>query len=250
MRWAAVFAGICLPLAVHGADHVGSPSPEAVKARLAARYPATHIDAVRESGLPGIYELVMGRQIAYVDGDGRYFLFGHIFDLAANRDITEERLQDVSRVDVSAVGPDQVLEDARLPQGRVVYVFSDPGCVHCRELEQSIAAMAGVSPRTILLPLQSGSRALARDLWCAPDRHAAWQGWMLHQEAPPTASADCAAAADLVIDRNLALATRWGIRGTPGLVAADGRIALGARSAESLRAWLTAGQLSDSEVSR
>ena len=43
-----------------------------------------------------------------------------------------------------------------------------------------------------------------------------------------------------VLDRNLKLASELGLRGTPMLIAGDGRVSEGARSAEALNAWLTA----------
>jgi thiol:disulfide interchange protein DsbC len=48
-------------------------------------------------------------------------------------------------------------------------------------------------------------------------------------------SADCAHP----VDRNVALAERLGVTGTPTLVAADGRVLPGAASAEQISAWLS-----------
>ncbi|MDD5366683.1 MAG: DsbC family protein [Gallionellaceae bacterium] len=244
-----IAALVALSFTCPAAEAPAFPSPDVVRARLLERYPATRIDSVRASGLPGIYELAMGRKIAYVDADGQYFLFGHLFDLAANRDITEERIQDLSRVDVSEIAADQLL-DAGAAQGkRVVYVFSDPACVHCRHLEKTLSTLPGVTVHTVMLPLQEGSMSLAKDIWCAPDRRAAWSAWMLRETTPPRASGQCEAEA--VMKRNIDLASRFGIRATPGLVSADGRVSLGAMNANDLAAWLAAGQPSTaiSEVS-
>ena len=252
IRFLAAAALAALAAAGQAADAPAFPSPDQVKATLATRYPATRIDAVRPSGLPGVYELAMGRKVAYVDASGTYFLFGHIFDLAANRDLTEERIRELARVDVSVIAADQLL-DAGVAQGqgrRVVYVFSDPACIHCRQLEKTLAALPDVAVHTVVLPLQEGSMALARDIWCAADRQAAWSGWMLRGEQPKAAAPSCDAAQ--VMRRNLDLANRYGIRGTPGLVSADGRVSMGAMNARDLAAWLAANQPSTaiSEVSR
>src|ERR1035437_5654286 len=59
--------------------------------RLKKMYPATHFDTVSASPLPGIFEVKMGENVAYVEPSGRYFLFGHLFDLPANKDLTVER---------------------------------------------------------------------------------------------------------------------------------------------------------------
>lgn len=243
-------AGLAALAAVaQAAEAPAFPSPDQVKATLAARYPATRIDAVRASGLPGVYELAMGRKVAYVDATGSYFLFGHLFDLAANRDLTEERIQELAKVDVSSIQPGQVLQ-APDAAGRVLYVFSDPACIHCRHLEKTVTAMRDMDVRTVMLPLQDGSMALARDIWCAPDRHAAWSAWMLRGDRPMAAPESC--DAERVMRRNLELARRFGIHGTPGLVSADGRVSMGAMNARDLAAWLAASESSTviSEVSR
>jgi len=59
------------------------------------------------------------------------------------------------------------------------------------------------------------------------------QALMTRDQPPPTA--DCAHP----VDRNVALAERLGVTGTPTLVAADGRVLPGAASAEQIPAWLS-----------
>jgi thiol:disulfide interchange protein DsbC len=213
-------------------------SPDAMKARMLVLYPATHIDTVMTTEMPGIYEVAMGRNIVYVEQGGKYFLFGHLFDLRANRDLTEERIQALSKVDASLINAAQTLTDPAR-HGKVVYVFSDPQCGYCRQLEKTLAGMPDLDARIVPLPLQRGSMTIAENLLCAPDRLAAWSDWMLKSVAPAKASATCKTEADDVLKRNLALATQYGIRATPGLVAGDGRLSVGAMSAHDLTVWLT-----------
>jgi len=208
-----------------------------VQARLMERYPSTPVDTVRATPIAGLFEVAMGHKIVYVDASGQYFLFGRIFDLPGNRDLTEDRLRDLSRLDVSLIQPDQVLEQGE--GGQVLYVFSDPACAHCKKLEQTLAGMPTLRVRTILLPLQPGSSDLARDIWCAPDRRRAWSDWMLKGARPDRAPETCQAD---VLARNLTLAKRFGIRATPALVSPDGRVSLGALEERALSAWLNPDQ--------
>lgn len=231
MRLIAFLALSVLPLTVLG------DTADDVRARLLERYPSTPVDAVRPTPITGLFEVAMGRKIVYVDATGQYFLFGRIFDLPGNRDLTEDRLRDISRLDVSQIQPDQVLEQGEGSQ--VVYVFSDPACGHCQKLEQTLAAMPTLRVRTILLPLQPGSTDLARDIWCAPGRQGAWSAWMRNGTRPDQAPEACQAS---VLERNLALAKRFGIRATPALVSPDGRVSLGAMEAPALSAWLIPDQ--------
>ncbi len=231
MRLIAFLALSVLPLTVLG------DTAEDVRTRLMERYPSTLVDEVRVTPIAGLFEVAMGRKIVYVDATGQYFLFGRIFDLPGNRDLTEDRLRDISRLDVSLIQPDQILEQGEGSQ--VVYVFSDPACGHCQKLEQTLAAMPTLRVRTILLPLQPGSTDLARDIWCAPGRQGAWSAWMRNGTRPDQAPEACQAS---VLERNLALAKRFGIRATPALVSPDGRVSLGAMEAPALSAWLIPDQ--------
>ena len=237
MRRIAFLALSVLPLTVLG------DTADAVRARLLELYPSTPVDTVRTTPIAGLFEVAMGRKIVYVDATGQYFLFGRIFDLPGNRDLTEERLRDISRLDVSLIQPGQFLEQGEGSQ--VVYVFSDPGCGHCKKLEQTLADLPTLKVRTVLLPLQPGSSDLARDIWCAPDRQHAWSDWMLKGVRPDRAPEDCQAD---VLERNLAMATRFGIRATPALVSPDGRASLGALEAPALSAWLNPDQAAVSNV--
>ena len=54
---------------------------EAMTGRLKEKYPATRIERVDPSEIPALYEVVMGQNVAYTDASGRYFVFGHLFDM-------------------------------------------------------------------------------------------------------------------------------------------------------------------------
>ena len=56
-------------------------SAEALSVRLKEMYPATKIERVQRSEIPSLFEVVMGKNAAYTDATGRYFVFGHLFDM-------------------------------------------------------------------------------------------------------------------------------------------------------------------------
>ena len=93
---AAAMALPCLaqsaaPAAEQSTPAAATPSPEiAMSARLQALYPSTRFGAVNPTPWPGVFEVVMGANIAYVDASGQYFLFGHLYDMKAQRDLTAE----------------------------------------------------------------------------------------------------------------------------------------------------------------
>jgi thiol:disulfide interchange protein DsbC len=208
---------------------------EALAQRLKQLYPNTQFSAVSESALPGLFEVVMGRNIAYTDAAGRYFLFGHLFDMPTQRDLTAERKDQLQRIDFGQLPLQDAIKTVGGNGSRVLAVFSDPDCPYCKRLEPELAKLTDVTVYTFLMPLTQlhpDARAKAVAVWCAKDRVHAWAQLMLHGQT--AASPNCAHP----VDRNIALGERLQINGTPTMVSADGRVLPGAASAEQIEAWL------------
>lgn len=235
-RYTRTLAAIALSLNVATPAFAEPPITTAQLAeRLQARYPATRFGEIAPTPWPGMFEVVLGQQLAYVDASGQYFLFGHLVDMSAQRDLTAERKDRLARIDVSQLPLADALTEVRGNGSRTLVIFSDPDCPYCRKLEADIAPLTDVTIHTFLLPLaslhpQARSKAIAT--WCATDRIGTWRALM--QGKDPFPVAECPHP----IDRNVALADRLGITGTPTLIAHDGRILVGAASREAIDAWL------------
>ena len=204
-------------------------------ATLKRLYPGTAFDTVAASPVPGLSEVVMGTNVAYVDASGRYFLFGRLFDMQHQRDLTAERIEQLSAIDFGALPLEAAIKTVHGTGHRTLAVFSDPDCPHCRALEQTLAALQDVTLYTFLYPVETlhpGARDKAIAVWCAPDRAQAWSNLMTRGVVP--AAASCSHP----IDRIVALGTTLRILGTPTLFAGDGRRTVGAQSAAELDAWL------------
>lgn len=222
---------------------LASPEADLLK-RLRSDYPGTQWDEARPSLITGLFEVVTGRNIVYAEPTGRYLVFGHIWDMPAQADLTAARKLTLAKVTASQLPPEDALVVRRSNQARLrVAIFSDPACGYCRALEKTLNQLPQLEVAVYLAPMQPGARALADAVWCAPDRSSAWLDQMLNGRAPAAGACDTAA-----LDRNLALARSLGIQGTPTLVAEDGRVLPGAASAPEILAWL--GQPSSTEVSR
>ena len=59
-----------------------------VAANIRAALPATDVQAVSESEIPGLYRFQAGGNTLYADATGRYLLVGHIYDLHTAQDVT------------------------------------------------------------------------------------------------------------------------------------------------------------------
>ena len=203
--------------------------------RLQALYPSTRFGAVNPTPWPGVFEVVMGTNLAYVDQSGQYFLFGHLYDMKAQRDLTAEHKDTLSRIDFDSLPLSDAMKEIRGNGARVLAIFSDPDCPYCQQLEADLRDLSNVTIYTFLMPLVSlhpGAHTKAVSVWCAKDSIAAWHATMWRGES--ISPADCPNP----VDRNVTLGERLGINGTPTLVAADGRMLPGAASKDQIEAWL------------
>jgi thiol:disulfide interchange protein DsbC len=213
--------------------------------RLQSLYPSTRISAVHPTTWPGVFEVAMGANLAYVDATGRYFLFGHLYDMRQQRDLTAERKDAMARIDFGSLPLADALTEVRGKGTRTLAIFSDPDCPYCRRLETELRGLDDITIHTFLMPLASlhpGAHAKAVSVWCATDRLATWQALMLRDALPP--QADCPHP----VDRNIALGEQLGINGTPTLIAGDGRVLAGAASREQIESWLSSPSTSAGAV--
>lgn len=211
--------------------------------KLKQRYPATRVDQVLPSPLPGIYEVVMGRNVAFTDADGRYFIFGHLYDMQTQRDLTAERKESLAKVDWSALPLENSIRFISGKGERVLAVFSDPDCPYCKQLEAELAKLDNATIYLFPFPIQSlhpNAVAKSTAIWCAKNRAQAWRDALTGVKVAGRASTkgDC----ENPIAANVALAERLGINGTPTLIASDGRLLPGAAPADRISAWLDTGR--------
>lgn len=203
--------------------------------RLQRMYPNTRISAVRAAEVDGLYEVVMGENVAYTDAQGRYFVFGHLYDMLRQVDLTALRPPEERRVVFPQALLSNAIKNVKGSGARVFAVFSDPDCVFCRRLEAEFEKLNDVTIYTFLHPLEAinpGAKSKAISIWCAPDRVKAWSEAVLAGTAMPLI-----ACANPVND-NLVLGGALGVVGTPTIIGADGRVLQGAVSAAALEAWL------------
>jgi thiol:disulfide interchange protein DsbC len=211
---------------------------DALAARLKDLYPATKVERVQRSEVPALFEVVMGKNAAYTDATGRYFVFGHLFDMKEQRDLTAERVEKMARVAFAELPLTDAIKTVRGKGERVLAVFSDPDCPYCRRLETELDKLDNVTLYTFPYPLE-GLHPEAKEksiaVWCAANRSQAWAELMKSGKAP--SSSNC----DHPIDRNIQLGQRLGIQGTPTLLSADGRTLPGAATKDRIEQWLQEG---------
>lgn len=217
-----------------------SDSGEAgVAERLKTLYPTTRFGSVRPAEVEGLFEVSMGRSIAFTDTSARYFVFGHLFDMKTQTDLTAERLATINRIDFSGLPIADAIVTVRGGGRRRFAVFSDPDCPYCKELERELAKLDDVTIYTFLYPIDAlhpEARLKAQKILCARDRAKAWSEFMARGAVPD--SPECATKIDQLID----LASGLGINATPTLVFPDGALTPGVVPAKEIERRLAGGQ--------
>ena len=213
-----------------------SAQESAIRKTLAERIPQLEkIDEVRTTPMTGLYEVRTGTDVFYTDAKGNFLIQGELIDTKARRNLTEDRIAKLSAVDFSALPLKDAFVTVRDDGKRQLVVFADPNCGYCKRFERDLQKIDNVTVHTFLYPILSPDSAeKSNNVWCAKDRTAAWDDWMLRDKTPASASCDTAA-----LQRNLAFGKKHNITGTPTLILSDGSRVPGAIAAADLEKRLT-----------
>jgi len=179
------------------------------------------IKEIRKTPIKSLYEVQAAGNIYYVDGKGKYLISGHLFRTSTKEDLTAKRLAETNKITWSELP----LEDAIASgprKGLKMAVFTDPDCPYCKQLEERLKNIDGIRVYTFLFPLvqlHPDAYAKAEAIWCSKNQHKALVDTMLKGQALPKAKSGCKTP----IDRNINLARKIGVAGTPTIYAEDGR---------------------------
>jgi thiol:disulfide interchange protein DsbC len=220
----ALLLGVALAVTLVGHAAAAAVGEEhAMLERLKKLYPSGEFTAVSKTPLPGMFQVTMGPQVAYVGKDGRYFVFGRLVDLQNPADPHAARPAAAApRIDIAELPLRDAIIQVNGSGARKLFVFLDPKCPGCDQLDADLSRLPDTTVYTFLAPaLNPDSREAARKQWIVfmPERALETQ----------------------VIDRNLQVAKRLGLTGMPTLIREDGEVVSGAMPLPMLSAWLEAG---------
>jgi thiol:disulfide interchange protein DsbC len=100
------------------------------KKTLAEMIPDVKILDVQQSAVKGLWEIGIesgGRKgIVYLDYSGKHLLAGNLYSIQAKRNLTQEHLQEINKVDVSQIPLNDALVMGEKNAKHKVIVFDDP----------------------------------------------------------------------------------------------------------------------------
>jgi thiol:disulfide interchange protein DsbC len=207
----------------------------AIRKNLPERIPQLgKIDEVSKTPMSGLYEVRVGNELYYTDAEGNFLLDGTLIDTRVRRNLTEERQEKLLAIDFAALPVKDAFTIVRGDGKRRIAIFEDPNCGYCKRFERDLQKVDNVTIYMFLYPiLGQDSVTKSRNHWCAKDRAAAWQDWMLRGQAAPAGACDTGALA-----RNVEFGRKYKITGTPTMLLADGKRVPGAIDAQQVEKYL------------
>lgn len=212
----------------------------AIRKNIAERLPEfPKIDEVSKTPIPGLYEVRVGTDLFYTDENGHHIIIeGQIVDTKTRDNLTEKRVSKLTAIDFATLPLKDAIVWKQGTGARKLVVFADPNCGYCKKFERDLRGVKDVTVYTFLLPILGGdSPAKSRDIWCAKDNTKAWRDWMVENTPPARVMGQCEASA---IERNINLAKKHRVTGTPALVFEDGKRVPGALPADQVEKHLSA----------
>lgn len=105
-------------------------SKEQAKKTLTEMVPDIKVLNIRASAIKGLWEIAIESEgkkgIVYLDYPGKYLMSGNLFSIQTKTNLTQESLQDVSKVELSKIPLKDALVMGDKNAKYKVIVFSDP----------------------------------------------------------------------------------------------------------------------------
>jgi thiol:disulfide interchange protein DsbC len=204
----------------------------AIRQAMTKSMPSVKVDSVKPAVVKGLFEVVVGANIYYVSEDGKYLLQGRLVDVAARKDLTEEKLNVTRKLSIEKMGQANMIVFKPKITKYTVTIFTDIDCGYCRKLHSEIDQYLaqGITIQYLFFPRAgkgSDSYNKAVSVWCAEDRNAALTAAKKDQKLPEK-------TCDNPIDKHMQLAAEFDVKGTPMIISENGNVYPGYLPAKQL----------------
>jgi thiol:disulfide interchange protein DsbC len=204
----------------------------AIRQAMTKSMPSVKIGSVKPAVVKGLFEVVVGANIYYVSEDGKYLFQGRLVDVAARKDLTEEKLNGTRKLAIEKIGQANMIVFKPKISKYTVTIFTDIDCGYCRKLHSEIDQYLaqGITIQYLFFPRAgkgSDSYNKAVSVWCAEDRNAALTAAKKDQKLPEK-------TCDNPVDEHMQLASDFDVKGTPMIISENGNVYPGYLPAKQL----------------
>jgi thiol:disulfide interchange protein DsbC len=191
-----------------------------IRAVIAKKFPEMKVDEVRPSPMTGIYEVIMGGEVAYISGDGRFLIAGDMYDVDSRTNLSENGRQKSRVAAIAKLDEKDMIVFKPAKVKYTITVFTDVECGYCRKLHSEIAQLndRGVQVRYLAYPRAGPGTddwAKMEAVWCSIDRKKAITEAKAGKAVKAT---QCATP----VAKQFKLGEQLGVRGTPAIFTDSG----------------------------
>jgi len=203
--------------------------------------PDIKILEIRASAVDGLWEVGVEsgakKAIVYIDSSKKYMIQGAIIDLKAKANLTQERFNEINKVDISLIPLDDAIVMGEKGASNRVIIFTDPDCPYCGKLHQEVKKILEKRKDIVFfikmfpLKIHPGAYDKAKAIVC--EKSPALLDDAFEKKSLPKPGCETT-----VIDENLKLGEKIGITGTPAMILQNGILIPGYKDADSLIALI------------
>jgi len=188
---------------------------------LSKMLPNAEITQIKQTPIKGLYEVIVGTQLVYMNEDASYFIDGDMVQMSTHKNLTEASKSIIRLKKIKNYPESKML--VYTPPGKIkhsITVVTDVYCPYCRrlhsEMDQYMAD--GIKVRYIFMPLK-GKQDYddTVSVWCSKDRHKAL-------DTVKSGGHIKAKTCDNPVAEQLKLARSLGVNGTPAIILDDGEL--------------------------
>ena len=200
--------------------------------------------SVGPSPVNGLWEVDVekeGKRLPlYINFSKEYVIAGQILRMSTRKNLTENRILSMNRIDVSQIPLSGAIVVGRKDAKRRIIVFDDPNCPHCARLHETAKGIVAKNPDVAFFvrPFPRNNdrptREKALSIVCAGTIQALDDAF----EGKPLPKGTCGSMA---VDDSIRIAHRFNIRLTPTMIFPDGRVVPGALEADTILSMLDEG---------
>ncbi|MBE8190252.1 MAG: DsbC family protein [Candidatus Thioglobus sp.] len=217
-----MFKKILLALIIFSAQSVADN--QKIIQNLAPFFGKINSQDISKTPLDGIFEVVLHSPIEaiLVSADGRFFIKGDVIDLTSRSKMSAGN--GIKRLKKSLLDgineADKIIFKAK-NEKYAVHVFTDVDCPFCQKFHAEVPKMNkfGITVKYLASPLAQlhpTAQGKMQKIWCAKDRVKALDNYKKHQTVPNSK------ACDNPVAKQLALAQKLGVNGTPAIFLPNG----------------------------
>jgi len=198
----------------------GTDKPADPRTAIAAKFPGVKPADIKPSPVPGVYEVAMGADTAYVSADGRYLFSGDLYEVESRTNLTEASRASARKQALAKLDERDMIVFGPAAAKHTITVFTDVECGYCRKLHGEIDQLnkLGVRVRYLAYPRAGPGTddwAKMEAVWCSKDRNSA----LTKAKQGQVIEAKCSATP---VAKQYALGEELGVQGTPAVFTTSG----------------------------